>query len=411
MDIALDENGKSVSLSVAITREQWQRIRHEQSFYCPICKEKVLLKLGLEKKWHFAHRTDSQCVNGSPLESKEHQNAKQLLYEWLSRYHNYVEQEAQVPSLPLRPDVFFQRFNQYYSFEIQRSAIDPIDFYSRHVTYLNNDIQPLWLGCKSQLRRKSECEFHFSSLDWLLLQTSLTSFPQQAIGYIDVQNKAIIQLSYPIPLAPNNIYAQPKVLHLNEHPFQEKLFLPSDDYHWNKICDHWKKQRHKWRTQTYRQLSRAESYMNEVYRSFLMNLNYFPSLCCFPIPSSIVIRTPPPLWQSWIVFKFLSKYRLHQVFTLDILIEQFLHCVKRNIFDIRPSLFETPHESLIRPFNDYLYCLEHVGFLEQVRPGQYVRRKKISICSDLEELVKEDEKVHNIYSREAFAKIMFRVSN
>ena len=52
-----------------------------EPYFCPECKEEVVLRKGKILTHHFAHKSTSNCSR-SKGESKEHLRAKILIYEW-----------------------------------------------------------------------------------------------------------------------------------------------------------------------------------------------------------------------------------------------------------------------------------------------------------------------------------------
>ncbi len=57
---AIDENEKSFILA-SFTRKEIEKIKGNQ-FYCPTCKEKVIIKAGTKMIAHFAHVNQHDCA-------------------------------------------------------------------------------------------------------------------------------------------------------------------------------------------------------------------------------------------------------------------------------------------------------------------------------------------------------------
>ncbi len=56
--------------------------RKHQVLLCPGCHQEVTLRQGTKRQPHFAHQATADCQTYSEGETKEHLEAKQLLFEW-----------------------------------------------------------------------------------------------------------------------------------------------------------------------------------------------------------------------------------------------------------------------------------------------------------------------------------------
>ena len=66
-----------------VPKEKLRRIREDQEFQCPECKEKVMMKIGTQRMEHFAHQKGSLCVESYERESEYHLAGKLQLFQWL----------------------------------------------------------------------------------------------------------------------------------------------------------------------------------------------------------------------------------------------------------------------------------------------------------------------------------------
>ena len=77
---AITKKGCSVTLA-KLTKKQIDILRTKENFYCPECKQSVIVRAGPKVIPHFAHRKGSNCsIQGG--EGAYHQKGKLLLYDW-----------------------------------------------------------------------------------------------------------------------------------------------------------------------------------------------------------------------------------------------------------------------------------------------------------------------------------------
>jgi len=134
-------------------------------FYCPGCHQEVTLRQGTKRQPHFAHQATADCQTYSEGETKEHLEAKQLLFEWFQ--DTGIEIEAFLPKLQQRPDLCYKNI----AIEVQCSSLKFSRFLERTSTYLANGYRPWWiLGEKLHPKRQ-----------WSLLAKACCSY--QATGF------------------------------------------------------------------------------------------------------------------------------------------------------------------------------------------------------------------------------------
>ena len=117
------------------------------AYYCPECKEDVVLKKGQIVVHHFAHKPPTNC-RWAKGETREHLKAKQLFKEEFIRRGLRVEVEHEVPSLPddRRADVvIWSPKGQLFALELQHSAIDYYNLECRTRSYLSAGVRVIWV--------------------------------------------------------------------------------------------------------------------------------------------------------------------------------------------------------------------------------------------------------------------------
>lgn len=145
--IAETKEGRPFPLLDTISRQDLREIRKSHQFYCPQCKEKVLLKVGDVKIPHFSHRNETSCRSlFAEGESALHLTGKQQLYGFLTGMENMtVQLEPYFPHLKQRPDLFVSTKDEAIPIEFQCSRITTEEIVRRTKGYLGAQMSPVWI--------------------------------------------------------------------------------------------------------------------------------------------------------------------------------------------------------------------------------------------------------------------------
>lgn len=145
--VALAADGRTVSLAGA---ERWEReglmrLKRQEPFFCPACRQEVVLRSGRYRLPHFAHRKGAACPVEHEPESERHLTGKRDLFAWLIRQGMEAKLEPYLPAIKQRPDVLFRHGPHLYALEYQCSTIDESLFRERNDGYRLLGIRPLWV--------------------------------------------------------------------------------------------------------------------------------------------------------------------------------------------------------------------------------------------------------------------------
>ncbi|MCT8140391.1 hypothetical protein H1D32_23445 [Anaerobacillus sp. CMMVII] len=106
MLVAQNEEGKFLSLSsLNLQKEELLELRQRKKFFCPVCYEEVIIKLGTKQAWHFAHKRKLSCIDEMEGETTYHIEGKKLLFNWLKNQELDVELEPYLKEVKQRPDL------------------------------------------------------------------------------------------------------------------------------------------------------------------------------------------------------------------------------------------------------------------------------------------------------------------
>jgi len=127
-----------------ISHLAWDAQKSEKPFFCPNCNNEVILRQGVIKAHHFAHKPPVCCVYGSG-ESEIHYKIKKQLYEYLNLQPNCKKCDIERNLITVRPDVSLYIDNIPVAIEIQKSNIDIRIIRRRMIEYNKKKISVLWI--------------------------------------------------------------------------------------------------------------------------------------------------------------------------------------------------------------------------------------------------------------------------
>lgn len=113
-------------------------------FNCPACNCEVILKKGLKKVHHFAHKPPVTCDYGKG-ETEIHRRGKKAIFDLLKERGGYSELEIEKFLASVIPDVFVRYKGLSVAVELQKSNIGLEHIIYKTEYYTNQNIHVLWL--------------------------------------------------------------------------------------------------------------------------------------------------------------------------------------------------------------------------------------------------------------------------
>ncbi|PYF06526.1 competence protein CoiA [Ureibacillus chungkukjangi] len=147
MLVAYTEQNEPFILNSSMPQTTLHQLRSSKKFYCPLCKQQLLFKIGSLKIPHFAHISKSNCdYLFSDRESEIHLKGKEQLYNHFKALSIDTELEAYLPSIQQRPDILLQDQNKkQFAIEFQCSPISQERLIERNEGYASEKISPIWI--------------------------------------------------------------------------------------------------------------------------------------------------------------------------------------------------------------------------------------------------------------------------
>jgi competence protein CoiA len=294
---AIRKSGKFINTADFTDRETLRKLKvKEGSFLCPVCREKVMLKVGSRKIPHFAHYKEHSCEASFENESEYHLKGKLDIYRWLIAHNVHARLETYIKSIKQRPDICFVYGGKKFAVEFQCSPIPESLFASRTKAYKEAGFTPIWILGGKEIRRTSARKASFPEFHFSFVNRS-SDGPYYLLSYCpDAQ--CFIFLSNIFPLTIRNVLTDFSVIPLAEMklpslvtaPRRVPCYLPAG---WQKeICK-------LLQTYTLTPNTFKHPFYMAIYQAGL-NLSLLPPHIGIPVRHSPLISTPPLVWQGYL---------------------------------------------------------------------------------------------------------------
>ncbi|WP_415812998.1 competence protein CoiA [Mesobacillus thioparans] len=352
-------NGEVFSLANGVTKEELEKVRSREKFFCPECGDEVIMKLGNKKIWHFSHTASGSCQYEYDRESEYHLSGKLKLYDWLKKQGIPAELEKFDQQMRQKPDIAFDWNGQKYAIEFQCSVIPADIFDKRTKTYYAHGVIPIWIAAENLIKRKSHMVVSVNQFLYLYLRKHHQAWNIPAFCPISGQ---LINLFGSIPISTRKTITKLEVKSLRNSSIEDLLNPKSKPFPFIKI----------WQTENQKLKSRylmnpgawQNRFLKELYRNRLSLLTLSPVLG-LPVHSSPYIETPSLIWQTYL---YLDVFRHHKA-------GDFIHYAKIktafadriNIGDIKLRILPAAGQGdAWVALAEYVFLLTRIGYLEKI---------------------------------------------
>jgi competence protein CoiA len=131
-------------------------------FYCPACRQELILKKGRKVVAHYAHWPNAECEYTNEGESEEHRLAKREMYQALQGVPGATDIRLERYLREVRPDVSFVLHGELVAIEIQLSQLSLAKIEERTKAYARRNIAVLWMPLFSM----ELLESRYAPKDW-----------------------------------------------------------------------------------------------------------------------------------------------------------------------------------------------------------------------------------------------------
>lgn len=386
MFVALNDKGGKVNLMRGITKS-----RNGVTYYCPHCREPVIMKCGQTRLWHFAHQPLSKCLFSGRLESAFHAEGKKDLYVHFNAINPEAELEAYLPEINQRPDVYFTDPLKRRALEFQCASVPEEDIQSRTKGYLHQGIDVLWVLGGKRFRRKGRT-FRLSRMDQQCIRASFPrlshpfSSPYQLYFYCP-HTKLLLTIynlrSISIQTFTGSFHYQP--LH---GITADGLFSPrSQPSQYPSLMNDYLNHKRHLRIRLVRHIGFSEKFIHRFLYSKGLTYSMHPGWVGLPHSDYLTIETPSTIWQAWIYAAFLYEKKRTSVTVAEIL-QGLKQGIKKGYFKTRQ--LNCRHASITQAVFTYVEQLCILGILRRTDNDSYqiaptARKKTYSLIDRYKE--------------------------
>ncbi|MEW9674958.1 competence protein CoiA family protein [Lentibacillus sp. L22] len=377
---AITKDGKRVTLA-PLTKTEITGLKVKEKFFCPICRERVIIKAGTKTIPHFAHHTKGKCPAKEGGEGTYHEKGKLILYEWLKWQRLDVELEVYLPEIKQRPDLLVTIHQKKIAIEYQCARISVTEVLKRNQGYQKLGIQPIWIIGANHFRRQSQ---HHIKLDHFLRQF-LHQFSSHSplTGYFfspDTQTFIIFQ----------DIYitgAQQAIGILQFNKLRDMIFttlFSRKRLSRQQLFALWQREKRHFRLRPRDRLSRDERSWYQWLYLKRTHLEYLPSIIHLPIPAQYRMRSPLWNWQSRICLEILHPLPIGG----HVSVAYCMYLLRKHMIPIRDLPLIHSHD---QPIHQYLLLLTQLHILKQESTYHFTKQRHFKFYKNVEEALKGDE--------------------
>ncbi|RSL31041.1 hypothetical protein D7Z54_23130 [Salibacterium salarium] len=385
MFVALTQNQQRLSLVIPDPS-----VNPSPPYYCPVCRQEVMMKQGTKRRWHFAHLQSNLCTDTSEPETEEHLTGKAELYKWLLSKGVVPMIERFLPSIQRRADLFFTYQGQDYAIEFQCASISTEETITRTQDYLSENIIPLWIYSSNRIRSSAPSRFSIHAFEWSGLRERYTD-GHRAITYFSPSTSTFFFL-FPRAVFTSTItFADLYALQTADTSMSMLLQLPATkagriiwQNQWLHKKKQWRYERNDWRSQTDRY------YTRHLFASYQSDIPFFPGEAGWPVRGMEYFETPPHLWQSALLLDVLATLPLYHSFSFQTVVEVFSFVITSHLKTRSLPFITTPLETITA---GYFNALQKMGSIRQTKTG-WMRIKPIHLPRSLDEGFHMDKKWH-----------------
>ncbi|MDD9147273.1 MULTISPECIES: competence protein CoiA [unclassified Sporolactobacillus] len=402
MLIATLDDGRRISLvSTKFTRDQLNRLRSRERFYCPVCRSPVRLRLGNKKKWHFSHHPKDPCIVETEPESPIHLSGKEDLFQWTKVNGRMPELERYLPEIRQRPDIYLPGIRPI-ALEYQCSTLSEEKFRERTDGYTSLGIRPIWiLGGARQ--KKSRFLARLSGFESQTIQFSKRSpschpfFSPYYVCYYYPAEKRICFAAQLHPVS-KTVYIAREINQVLSAARPYQLMMPSFPFSSETFKQDWNDCKRRRRLNPPSHLAREEYWLRMQAYRLRINYSSFPSFVGLPHRDYIHFSLSPCLWQMWI-YIIMTHGPADGWFTADMLMQTGKIGENETVFVRRP-LPLCPRRSGAEVIRTYLGQLVKLGAADRRGDTYRLRSARRTGESAVDQLLKQDRLVLDLLEHE-----------
>lgn len=375
---AINEQGKSIIPS-KYPRNELKKLR-KQAFFCPICKEKVILRVGSKVIPHFAHHPTSTCESARTNESIYHKRAKFQLYQWLQKQQIPVQLEKYIAQIQQQADLLSKYHDRQIAFEFQSSHISSEQFKMRTDGYHRVNITPIWLIGANRLKKVAPYTYRISH-SFLPLINDHPHQNQSNLRFYCPNKKRLTILADLHFIRPNLAVALPhhfSLQHVSLNKLFMKSFIPQE-----KLLRIWLDKKRSFRLSPHSVYGREFTFRKWLYEKRL-HVERLPSVIHLPVRLQFKLTVPIWHWQSKLVINVLHPLSIGSKIHIS-------KCLK----EIIPYVKEYDEKEAKAIVNQYFTYLTAGKWFRRVNQNEWQKIRQIRFYRYIEEAIEGDQQFIN----------------
>ncbi|SDN14805.1 competence protein CoiA [Bacillus sp. OK048] len=387
---ARTKSGTIFSLSNKYEKENLLILRNHEKFFCPVCGEAVSLKLGNQRIYHFAHRSGTVCSDFHESESLYHIKGKLQLFRWLQIQGIPAELEYYDSVIGQRPDIMFDFGGNRYALEYQCSPIPEEVFIKRTESYIQHHYIPLWILGSKHVKAKRSNVFSLSNFNYFFLR-KITNRQLVLPSYCPEEKRFHILCSIQ-PFSIKNATANHQQFSIHKTGIEE-ILEPRvfNSFNYPKWANEMEKFTINWSLHPSPDVNR---FLREIYHHNL-NLYLLPPEIGLPVSHSLLIQTPPIIWQTYLYLDVFQNKSPRSLIDLKGVEKAFNKRAKLNELFLR-KLPQLPNETPFIAVREYFQLLERLGIIIKRGESMYQVQKGFIIPTSNRE---KEEGKHEFYQK------------
>ncbi|MCJ8006002.1 competence protein CoiA [Lederbergia wuyishanensis] len=384
---ALNKEGKQITLVKSFhNKEIIERMRSEK-YFCPICKESLILKAGHIRIPHFSHTRDSLCATFlAEPESPQHLKGKKNLFDFFMNEGLNVSLEHYLPEIKQRADLFVQFQSHSFAIEYQCSPLSRSILEKRTKGYKSIGIEPLWIIGGKPYQKSRKDIYLLSDFNWAMLRRKRKG-GRHLLSY-DTESKKFYLLSNITSFSQNKVSAT---------LFSRQIStatLPLRFPQTSKSINHtlWLQNKRKW-------LHHKVQNGNLVNDLFLKNIytsghNPFllPPICGLPVQYMENFYSHPIEWQFLIYLECLRKIQVGKRISLKYIYQKIQAWEKAGLIVIRNFPLDQIN-NWRNAVENYFSLLTELEYFSNLGEDLFEKEKQIKIPHSIEEATLWEDKV------------------
>ncbi|MDY4022276.1 competence protein CoiA family protein [Staphylococcus borealis] len=271
------------------------RAKQQDSYFCPHCRSQLLLKRGIKKMPHFAHKVDSVSYCAKQ-ESEQHYFVKSFIAKKLSQQHYHVQIEPYCPTIQQFPDILV---NLKFVIEIQFSRISIEEILERTKGFKQLNMEVIWLI--------KDCRYHRGRLYLNSFQAHFIHPINRCLYVWNHENKRIVLYSQIQHIGGKQFIAKQTVIEINELVNQINIMSPPYQH----IFKLKKSEIHHYLNQCRRQNSVIEPSLSAMYQLRLSDEAVYRNFG-YIFPYQLYIENHPVQWQLQLELLNQQERDVHQ---------------------------------------------------------------------------------------------------